>query len=89
LPASFQQQGFLFTTPSIASTAVAVDVDVDVAVGGYVEDTDMPFGQPRPALDMSSTEEFRVQGSFILRMPFNECVIATAYSYDYDSFDKQ
>jgi hypothetical protein len=67
-------------------------LELDVEIGGYFEDTYMPFGLPRPALDLPSTEEVRFQGSFILRMPFNECVMATAtatYSYDHDSFDKQ
>jgi hypothetical protein len=62
---------------------------LDVEIGGYFENTYMPCDLPYSDLDLPSIEEVRVQGSVMLIMPFNECVMETAYSYHYDSFDKQ
>jgi hypothetical protein len=57
-------------------------------VAGYFEQQDIPFDLPRPSLNIPPTEEVRLRGSFIIRMPL-EYIKATSYAYAYDSFDNK
>jgi hypothetical protein len=98
-PKGLKQEMSVFSVPVNSGSLIGFEnrrnndgvvVGLYCEVAGYFEQQYIPFDLPRHSLNTPPTEEVRLRGSFIIRMPL-EYIKATAYAYAYayDSFDNK